>query len=533
MDKKNLILLKTLLLSTSRVNVLKHSKDKKKKRKIVAAYVGLFFLYAMIMAYSILMCVGYGMMGIIDSVPAMCALVISSLGFVFTVFKTNGYLFNFKEYDMLMSLPFESSTIAGCKFLYMYIKTLPWYMSVSVAMLIGYAIFAGAGPVIWLYWILLSLFIPLIPMLAASFVGFIIAKISSGFKKTNLIQTILAFVFIIFSFSLRYIIETFFENGRAGQTLENMSQATEKASGIYLPMGWFSDAVTKGSLLSGLLLIVVSSALFLILFRIVGRSYRNINSALKTHAAGGKFKMTTQKKRSLVTTIAYKEFRRMMGSTTYITNAAVGEVLAVILGVATLIFGFDVIVSKVTSGAPFDSMILQPAIPFIAYFLVGMMSTTSCSPSLEGKNYWIVQSMPIEKKTLYQGKMLFNMCLTVPFMAFTVLCFCISARVPVINALLYIVLGIALCAFSTAWGCVCGIKHMKLDWENEVEVIKQGPGVAWYMLPNMFVVMILVVLIVFLGMRIDHKILALLFTAIAGVLALISYKRALALAERK
>ena len=164
MDKKNLILLKTLLLSTSRVNILKHSKDKKKKNKIIAAYVGLFFLYAMIMAYSVLMCIGYGMMGIIDSVPAMCALVISSLGFVFTVFKTNGYLFNFKEYDMLMSLPFESSTVAGCKFLYMYIKTLPWYMSVSVAMLIGYAIFAGPSPVIWIYWILLSLFIPLIPI---------------------------------------------------------------------------------------------------------------------------------------------------------------------------------------------------------------------------------------------------------------------------------------------------------------------------------------------------------------------------------
>ena len=42
-----------------------------------------------------------------------------------------------------------------------------------------------------------------------------------------------------------------------------------------------------------------------------------------------------------------------------------------------------------------------------------------------------------------------------------------------------------------------------------------------------------VLIIVFLGMRIDHKILALLFTAIAGVLALLSFKRALALAEKK
>ena len=106
MDKKNLILLKALLLSTSRMNVFKHTKDKKKRNKIIAAYVGLFFLYAMIVAYSIMMCVGYALIGLADSIPAMCALVISSLGFVFTVFKTNGYLFNFKEYDMLMSLHF-------------------------------------------------------------------------------------------------------------------------------------------------------------------------------------------------------------------------------------------------------------------------------------------------------------------------------------------------------------------------------------------------------------------------------------------
>ena len=100
-------------------------------------------------------------------------------------------------------------------------------------------------------------------------------------------------------------------------------------------------------------------------------------------------------------------------------NGAMGEILAVLLGVVTLMFGFDKIVSKVTNGAPFDPSIIRPAIPFIIYFFIGMIATTVCSPSLEGKNYWIVQSLPIEKKTVYKGKMLFNMYLTVPFMAFS------------------------------------------------------------------------------------------------------------------
>ena len=87
-------------------------------------------------------------------------------------------------------------------------------------------------------------------------------------------------------------------------------------------------------------------------------------------------------------------------------------------------------------------------------------------------------------------------------------------------------------AFSTAWGCVCGVKHMRLDWENEIEVIKQGAAVAIYMLPNMFAVMGLIVLVVFLGTRMDHRLLALILILITALLAILSYRRAIALAER-
>ena len=528
---KDILLLKTLLLSTSGRNIYQHTTDKKKKRKVIAGIIGMVFLYAMIIGYSIMMCIGYGEYGIIGSAPAMCALIISSLAFFFTFLKTNGYLFNFREYDMLMSLPFEVKTVAACKFLYMYVKSLPWYVSISVAMLIGYAIYVRPSVIVYPVWMILSLFLPIIPMLAAAFLGFIIARISAGFRKTNAVQTILTFIFIIFCFSLRYIIEALIENDKVGSTLESISDMTENASKIYMPMGWFSDAVTDLSLSGMLLLIGVTVLLFAVVFRIVGSAYRNINSAMKSHAAAKNYRMTAQKKKSLVQSIAFKEFKRLTGSTVYMTNGAMGEVLAIILSVVTLIIGFDRIIDIVTQGAPIDPVMLQPAIPFIIYFLLGMMATTACSPSLEGKNYWIVQSLPIPKKTLYQGKMLFNMYLTVPVMIFSTLCFCISAKVSVIGTLLYLIHGFLLCAFSTAWGCVCGIKHMRLDWENEVEVIKQGAAVSLYLLPNMFVVMGLVVLVVFLGTRMDHDLLALIFILITAALAAVCYKRVLSLSK--
>lgn len=532
MKNKNLILLKTLLLSTSQRNIYKNTKDKKKRRKIVGNTIGAILVYVMIMIYSMMMCLGYGFEGMIEAAPVMCALIVSTLSFVFTFFKTNGYLFNFKEYDMLMSLPFESSSVAGCKFMYMYIKSLPWYLSISLAMMAGYGIFAGLSLLVLLMWIILSFILPVIPMLLASFLGFLIARISTGFRKTNIIQTILTFIFVIFCFSLRYIIEAVFRDDQAQATLEKTSEITAKAGRIYLPAGWFSDAITKGSVLPALLLISLSVLLFAVLFYVVGRSYRNINSALKNHAAARKYKMAGQKKRSVVNTLAYKEFKRILGSTTCTVNGLMGELLALLFSVVTLVVGFDKIVAIITQNAPFDPAILRPAIPFIVYFLIGMMSTTAFTPSLEGKNYWIVQSLPITKKSLYQGKMLFNMYVSVPFMAISTLCLCISAGVPVVETILYLVLGFVLCCFSTAYGCVCGIKHMRLDWENEVEVVKQGAAVAVYMLPNMFVVMGLTALVIFLGIGMDHILLAVIFILIAGVMAAFCYLRAMALANR-
>ncbi|WP_029233132.1 putative ABC transporter permease subunit [Butyrivibrio sp. VCB2006] len=530
--KNNILLLKTLLLSTSQINIYKHCNDKKKKRKVRAALIGKACLFAMLIGYSFAACAGYCAAGLTDSIPVLCALTISMLALLFTFFKTNGYLFNFKEYDMLMALPFEAKTVAGCKFLYMYVKSLPWYMSISVAMMAGYGLNAKPAAYVYVIWLILSLFVPIIPMLISAFFGFLIAKVSTGFKKTNLIQTVLTFIFVLFCFSFRYIVEMIFREDKLQDTLEAASEMTNRFADVYFLAGWFTKAITESSLSSAFLLMGVSLALFVAIFTVVGKSYRSINSALKSHAAAKNYKMTGQKKHSVVSAIAYKEFRRMAGSTTYITNVSMGELLAVILGVFTLIFGFDKIVGVVTQNAPFDYAIVHPAIPFIVYFCIGMVASTACSPSLEGKQYWIMQSLPIEKKTIYQGKMLFNMYLTVPFMAFGVLCLCISAHVPVVNTILYLILGVALCAFSTTWGCVCGIKHMRLDWENEVEVIKQGSAVAIYMLPNMFVVMALVVGVVFLGIVVDHRLLAIIFIVIVAALSYICYIRALALAKR-
>ena len=528
---KNLVLMRMLMLSTSRRNILKYSKDRKKRGKIIGSFVGQIVLYLLLMTYCIANCFGYWKFGLAGSIPVMSAIIISILSFFLTIFKTNGYLFNFREYDMLMSLPFEAKRIAACKFAYMYLKSLPWYLSVSVSMMIGYGFSVKPAAAVYPVWMLLSLLLPLIPMLAAAFVGFLIAKIGSGFQNKSIAMTVFTTLVVFACFGMRFFFEDMFRNDKTEDVLNALSETTGAAGDIYLPVKWFTGAVTELRISDILLLIGVSLVLFEIVFLLVGRLYRKINSALQAHASSGKFVLRTQKRRSLPNAIAFKEFKRMTGSSVYMTNSIVGELLCLVTGIAVLFLDIDSLLKKVLQDAPLTKEMLYPAIPFIVYFFVGMVSTTACSPSLEGKNYWIVQSLPIRKKTLYQGKMLFQMYLSVPFTLFATVAICISAKAPFMNTVLYMILGVCLCAYSAAWGCVCGIRHMRLDWENEVEVVKQGTAVMIYLFPNMFLTMGLTVLVVYLGTLISQNLVTAILIALVSLFAALSYRRVLNLSK--
>ena len=70
---KSILLLKTLLLSTSQINIIKHSMDKKKRKRAIGGIVGVAFLYLFIIVFALATCIGYGYVGIIQAAPVMTA----------------------------------------------------------------------------------------------------------------------------------------------------------------------------------------------------------------------------------------------------------------------------------------------------------------------------------------------------------------------------------------------------------------------------------------------------------------------------
>lgn len=533
MKNKGWILLKTLFLSTSLSHALKKENDKKKLKKERGAKVGRIIIYAMLAIYFGAAGVGLGLIGMGKLIPALAAGVLFSMMFLFTVFKAGGYIFTNKDLDMLMAMPLPIRSIVTDKFIYMYVKSLP--MPMVMVLSLGAGLIVSGDFSVWqiLMYIVLSFAFSLIPMALATLLSLLIAGIGSNFKYKQIALSILTFILIMPTFFIRFIIEDVVRNNKIDAIVQNTESAIGGIENNIFLVRWFDKAVCESNVLLFVLLIVISVAVVETVMLIISVKYRSIISRLETHAIKKNFKLTKMKKRSAVGSIAYKEFKRFTGSSTYMINIGMGFVISLLIGFAALIVKADKLIALIFQGAPITAKMLVPAIPFIVYFMNGMVATTCCSPSLEGKNSWIVDSMPIAKKTLWQGKMRFNLLLMVPASVVTVICLCISGRIPFVDSFLCIGLEISLCLFSTVFGCVCGVKHMKTDWENEVEIIKQGAAVSLYILPNMFITMGLAVGTVFLGMVMNHGLILLLLTVVYSSVALLFYRKLMKLAKQE
>ena len=521
-----MLLLKTMLVSASNINIIKHSDDKKKRGLAWGNLIGFSFLYLLLGAYVAATCAGMAIFGMAEAVPAVPAIVIAAVSLIFTLLKAHGMLFGYKEYDMLMSMPFKTKAVVSNRFLFMYINSLPWTVIVSVAALIGYAIGVRPGAVTYVLWIVLSFFLPIIPMIIAVGVSALIAALGAGFKHKNLVLTILTFVFVIPIFFLRFFIEDMIENDKVEEVL-NKSADIFSGIGKFIPTAkWFSDAINKNSVSSILLLVGISILAYEILFMIFAKFYKGINSKLSaTYSVHEKVKDKDFKARSQIKSIAFKEFKRFTGSVAYSTNVGMGAVMTAIFG---LIIPFIDVNSLITSmaGTPVDIKAFSPVliVPVFIYFFTGMVSSTACSMSLEGKNYWIIKSLPFDMMSVFKGKMLFNILLFLPVSLFAFLMSCISLKASVFELAAGLLFVISTTLFSTIYGMRCGAKHMQLDWDNEIQVIKQGRAVTAYLLPNMFGTMFIGGGLVALG--IIFKVLPLVMVIMAAfylLLALLSW----------
>lgn len=103
-----------------------------------------------------------------------------------------------------------------------------------------------------------------------------------------------------------------------------------------------------------------------------------------------------------------------------------------------------------------------------------MMTTTSTSISMEGKNWWIVKSLPLSVKSVLDAKLLMNLLLLLPFYLLSELLMLLALQPGGAELVWMLLLPGVIILFSCVYGLTINLRFPVMDWESEVTVVKQS-----------------------------------------------------------
>ena len=516
----NLIsLLKVAFYNTTGINGLtKNIKDKKEKSKLTFTTLTYLFIgvciIAMVSAYSYVIAEVLKPMGQLNLLLVISVIITSIVIIITYVYKAPSILFSSKDYDLLMSLPIKNSIILSSKLIEMMIINYVFTALIMVPVSVVYFITSGNLQCTFFLTMLIAIiFIPMIPVVVASILAVVIYYISSRFKNKNIISIILGLITMILvlygSIKLQDIINYF---------VANSTSIVEGFEKVYKPAKYIVDAMINFNILSLIKFISVSVVPFLLFIVIFSATFTNINKVLGESYRKSNYKMKELKTSTIITALTKEEFKRYFSIKIYVMNTFVGMILVLGAALVSLFKGEEFI--TVILEIPNISNMIAAGTLAIIIFGIGLSCTTACSISIEGKNLWIKKTLPISPIDIFKSKILTNLILSIPIAILSNIIFYIALKFDFIYLLINIVITIAFALLSAIVGLIINLYFPKLQWSNPTAVVKQSTSVFINMIFTFVSIILPIVILVLFGidnLKLGLSIITIIISAITFV----------------
>ena len=279
-------------------------------------------------------------------------------------------------------------------------------------------------------------------------------------------------------------------NKLLSKILANSGEYSAKIKGAAYPLYSIGRAATG----DGLQLAFVATGTLIISLAVWLVLERTFIGIVTTKAGHTKRKniIKAAKAQSQDAALLQKEFKRLAASAVYMLNCSLGTLIMIAMAVVCLVKGQYVVdmITK-TPGLPDGVLIIGACIAVCA--AASMNDLTAPSISLEGKNLWIVRSLPVTSWQILRAKLRMHVILTlIPALILDIvmLVFVTPSLVDGVMMLLIPCLYVCLTAYI---GLAVNLKMPKLDWTSEASVVKQSMGVLVALLSNFVYIIVLVV----------------------------------------
>jgi len=520
MKNNIMLLLKIQILYLFGINKAIKTNDKKEKLKlwsliIVFVFSGIMLLGVSFM-YSYNMSTAFEMFGMMELLPVIM-MVATCLTTIFTtIYKSSGILFGFRDYDLLMALPVKTSDIIGSRIIMINIINIFFTLIIMIPAGIVYSIKTSPEFSFYVFYIITLCFIPLVPIILASIVGYIISFVSSKFKHTNLVNLILSMALIIGIMAMSY-----YSNSNEFDLINIKSIVMTKLK-LYYPLATFyHDAVINYNIVSFFLFITISTGIFIFFVLIIAYKFKSINSSLSSSNIDSNYKMIELKKSPQFIALYKKEMKRYFSSTIYVLNTAFGVVFMTFISIGILVFGIDKMGSLLE--IPNLNDMINKFAPIVLSIFTVSSCTSCCSISLEGKNVWLPKTLPINVLKIFLSKIAVNLTVLIPPIIINSILLSSVLRFNIVETFFMLIVPINYAFFISISGLAINLNLPNLQWISEVTVIKQSASVLVTMIFGLLSIAIPIVLILKLP-EINAYLIIICTTFIIALINLILYK---------
>ena len=457
------------------------TQGKKGKNRTTAGKVGMIILFAFLGLY-----VTFAMAALFISInlalagteneffPLALALLITlTLTLFGSIFPTKTQIFDSKDNELLISMPIPPKYIFISRLVFLLIINYLLESIVLVPAIICFAIFTGFTLMGFIFTLLVFILVPFLTLSVSSLLAWLISLIASKIKNKTFVTV---FLFAIFFGAYMFgagMIGSFSESDIVTVDLSGFKNAPV--------IGWGARAMTYGEAVPFLLFLLCCIAPAILAYLLLNRSFIKILTT-KKGSVRVKYKEKNEKASGLFATLIKKEMRRFGTSSAYILNEGMGILMVIIFTVMICVAIVPIKADIIDTGMDF----ILPVLAFaVVAFGSSMIMISTPSISLEDKNLWILQSLPIPPRSILLAKVCCHVIIGLPACVISCIILGVALELSVLDTVAITLAICAVVAFGAYFGMLLGLCFPKFDWQNENVALKQGFAVFGAMFGGM------------------------------------------------
>ncbi|MDR0423942.1 MAG: hypothetical protein LBH39_00530 [Clostridiales Family XIII bacterium] len=459
--------LKVLLSGVMKIN--SGAKAPSTGKTAFAAIVGLVAAISIFSMFYMMfdsMCEAYFSAGIGFMYFSMLAVTVFLLCVISSVLAGAAIVFGAKDNDLLLSMPIKPYAILIGRLLVLFTAECAMTLLAALAAFVPWAAGGHATGMGILLFIIGVALLPLMALSAALLLAWLLTLVSSRLRHRNIITLVLSAAFLI-----AYLYGYMNIQGYLGELVARGSELAEAFRVAMPPFYAFGAGIADGDIVDGLAFAAWAIVPFAAALLLLAANYHRI---LATERGSAKivYREKRTAARGALPALIGKEMGKFWSKPTIVLNASIGSVFMlasplILIRPAGILAQMDALATM--------SGIAPAAILAMAFAFLGVSNNVSASlVSLEGPNLWIAKSIPVPAQAILRAKLAAHMLLSSIPCLFASLCFGAALAGGPADWLMLLIVPQTAIALAGVLGLMLNLHFPKLDWTNEIQVVKQS-----------------------------------------------------------